>query len=203
MHMREDVTSASRNASTDARHEREALHNPNDGYQLYVAWCKAKSVEKAGRSTYRGFMESFAVRRAHASTCEDSVIINKDGQLAVFEDEYIPLICTLAGKPQMIIGMKKRMAWIRRFLRVDYAGQHCGAQSSCCTHCITGALSGSEAEFDTTGSLTEPWGILNCPSCDKIPQLFHELQSLCRLALRRSGELDAALMAPFPAKNKS
>ena len=125
--MREDVTSASRNASTDARHEREALHNPNYGYQLYVAWCKAKSVEKAGRSTYRGFMESFAVRRAHASTCEDSVIINKDGQLAVFEDEYIPLICTLAGRPQMIIGMKKRMAWIRRFLRVDYAWQHCGA----------------------------------------------------------------------------
>lgn len=166
--MREDVTNASRNASTDARHQREAIHYPNCRFELYTEWCKKTHVEAVGKSSYRGFMESFAVRSA--STCEDSVIINTDAQFVVFEDGYVPLICTLAGKPQRIGAMKRKMAWVRLFLGVGYPGQHCDVQSSCSAHCITGALSCSEPEFDTSTNLTQPWGTEHCPECDQIPQ---------------------------------
>jgi hypothetical protein len=92
--MRADVTRASRSRSTEAggRHDHELVDNPRCGWLKYKKWVEGRNVDyqPVGEKSYRSFFESYA--QSKATTCEDSVEVDKDITLQQMETEFIPIL---------------------------------------------------------------------------------------------------------------
>ena len=197
--LRDDVSQSSRNSSVDERHERELIETRKHSYLKYCHWCSRRVVipyhpdhlglAPVSESVYYEFFSSYA--ESTATTCEDTVEIAKDAALSEFEEEYIDVICGLANWPSQSKRLSKEMAWVRRFIRVDYPWRHCSSKSKCSMHGSIGALSCRDPEFDTSAACNEGWGTKNCSECDRIPQLFAELRWMLDAARSRWQELDA------------